>query len=538
MELQWWKKSAVYQIYPRSFCDSDGDGIGDIPGIISKLDYLHDLGIRVIWLSPVYASPNDDNGYDISDYKAINPEFGTMADMDRLIAETAKRGIKIIMDLVINHTSDEHEWFRRAKAGEEKYRNYYIIRKGKNSGLPNNWGNFFAECPWEKFGDDEYYLHLFSKKQPDLNWHNPEVYEEIKDILRFWLDKGIAGFRCDIINVLWKESLEDGIKHPILTGREHYLSREGTHDILRRLRSDVLDRYDCFTVGETVMADLKAANEFCAPERRELDMIFAFELTECDQVIVKWFKIKFRPVKLMNTLFKWQKGLGWNTLYFENHDLPRSVSRFGDDKKYRAESAKMLGAILFTLKGTPFIYQGEEIGMTNADFADMNEIRDIESRNVDQRLKSMFVPKRIRRNLIFKTSRDNARTPMQWDFSQNAGFTAGTPWLRTNRNHMSVNAESDRNGTDGIYAFYSKLIRTRASERTLLEGDFVPVSAKHNIFIYKRVLAENSIICICNFSKKAKKIKPAGGKVLLSNYNKTTHDGIMNPYEFIAIEER
>ena len=375
MELQWWKKGVVYQIYPRSFCDSDGDGIGDIPGIISKLDYLRDLGIDILWLSPVYASPNDDNGYDISDYRAVNPEFGTMRDMDRLIAAAAERGIKIIMDLVINHTSDEHEWFRRAKAGEKKYKDYYIIKKGKDGGLPNNWGNFFAECPWEKFSGDEYFLHLFSKKMPDLNWNNPEVYEEIKEIIRFWLDKGIAGFRCDIINVLWKESFSDGKKHLALTGKEHYLSKEGTHDILRRLRADIFDRYGCFTVGETVLVDMKTANDLCAPERRELDMVFAFEPMECDQIIVKWFKTKFRPAKLMDILFRWQMGLGWNTLYFENHDLPRSVSRFGDDEKYRTESAKMLGAINFTLKGTPFIYEGQEIGMTNGDFTDLSEIK-------------------------------------------------------------------------------------------------------------------------------------------------------------------
>ncbi len=537
MELKWWEKGIVYQIYPRSFCDSNGDGVGDIPGIISKLDYLKDLGIDILWLTPVYASPNDDNGYDISDYKAIHPEFGSMADMDRLIAETKSRGIKIIMDLVINHTSDEHEWFKRAKAGDMKYKNYYIIKKGKDGSLPNNWGNFFAECPWEKFCDDEYFLHLFSKKQPDLNWHNPEVYEEIKDILRFWLDKGIAGFRCDVINVLCKESLADGKKQLVLTGREHYLSKEGTHDILRRLRSDVFDRYDCFTVGETVFVNLKTANDLCAPERRELDMVFAFEHMECDQIAVKWFKTRFKPEKLMNTLFRWQQGLEWNTLYFENHDQPRSVSRFGNDTKYRVESAKMLGAVNFTLKGTPFIYEGQEIGMTNGDFAKLSEIKDIESRNVDKMLKSMFIPKWLRWKLIRKTSRDNARTPMQWSCSENAGFTTGTPWLQINKNYLTVNTESDRRAADGIYAFYRSLIRTRTKERILLEGDFVPVSAKNNLYIYKRVLNGNSIICICNFSKKVKKIKPVGGKVLLSNYGISVQDGVMKPYEFIAVKE-
>jgi oligo-1,6-glucosidase len=302
-----YKNSTVYQIYPRSFCDSDGDGIGDIKGIISKLDYIASLGVDVIWLSPVYKSPNDDNGYDISDYKDIQPEFGTMADFDTLLSEAKARGISIIMDLVINHTSDEHEWFERAKAGEQKYKDYYIIKKGKNGKLPNNWGNFFAECPWEPFGDpknEEYYLHLFSKKQPDLNWYNPEVYQEVCDIMRFWLDKGVAGFRCDVINVIFKQSFKDGKKSLALTGKEHYLSTDGCHNILAALRRDVLSHYDTLTVGETVMVDLKEARDLTLPERGELDMVFAFEHMECDQVGIKWFKTKFKPKKLMNVLTK------------------------------------------------------------------------------------------------------------------------------------------------------------------------------------------------------------------------------------------
>ena len=308
------RDTVIYQIYPRSYKDTTGNGVGDIRGIIEKLDYIASLGVNAIWLSPVYKSPNDDNGYDISDYKSIQPEFGTMEDFDELVKEAKARGIGIVMDLVINHTSDEHEWFRRALAGEEKYKNYYIIKKGKDGKLPNNWGNFFAECPWAKFGDsqDEYYLHLFSKKQPDLNWRNPDVLEEVKDIMTFWLEKGVVGFRCDVINIIFKDSLEDGKKQLVLTGQEHYLSKEGCHNILKILRRDVLDKYGAFAVGETVFVSTSQANDLCHPTRRELDMVFYFEHMECDQIFVKWFKTKLRPKKLMKTLTKWQNALPWN----------------------------------------------------------------------------------------------------------------------------------------------------------------------------------------------------------------------------------
>ena len=536
-----WKQAIVYQIYPRSFCDSDGDGVGDIPGILSKLDHLAELGINTIWLSPVYASPTDDNGYDNSDYKAIHPDFGTMEEFDRLLAEARVRGIDIIMDLVINHTSDEHEWFRRALAGEEKYRNYYVIKKGKNGSVPNNWGNFFADCPWAPFGDaanDEWYLHLFSKKQPDLNWENPEVYDEIKEILRFWLDKGVAGFRCDVINVIHKNSYADGKKQLALTGIEHYHSTEGCHDILRRLRREVLDEYNAWTVGETVMVDLQQAKELCSPERRELDMVFAFEHMECDQIYVKWFKTKFRPIRLMRCLTKWQTGLAWNSVYFENHDQPRSVSRFGNDGRYRVQSAKMLAGLLLSLRGTAYIYQGQEIGMTNGDFASLDEIMDIESHNVDKMAKGLGILNPWRWQLIRKTSRDNARTPMQWSAAPGAGFTAGKPWLQINRNHTRINAEADRADPDGIFAFYQKLIALKKQSDILQKGSFTQLHAKGKLYAFAREYNGRKLIAVCSFAGRMLPL-PKGlcGKLLLSSYTGTADAAApLQPWEFRLLE--
>ena len=532
-----YKHGTVYQIYPRSFCDSDGDGVGDIRGIISKLDYIKGLGVDVIWLSPVYKSPNDDNGYDISDYTDIQPEFGTMADFDELLAEAKARGISIIMDLVINHTSDEHEWFKRALAGEEKYKNYYIIKKGKNGKLPNNWGNFFADCPWEPFGDpanEEYYLHLFSKKQPDLNWYNPEVYKEICEIMRFWLDKGVAGFRCDVINVIFKESFADGKKQLALTGKEHYISTGGCHRILASLRRDVMNNYDAFTVGETVMVDLKMADDLIAPERGELDMVFAFEHMECDQIGVKWFKTKFKPKKLMDCLTKWQSGLSWNTCYFENHDQPRSVTRFTEGGEYRAVGAKMLLGLLFSLRGTTYIYQGQEIGMTNGAFNSLDEIMDIESHNVDKMAKSLGIFQPFRWRLINKTSRDNARTPMQWNAEAGAGFTSGKPWLKIHPNHTEVNVEADSANADGVSSFFKKMNALKKSSDVLKEGGFKELYAKKTVYAFEREYNGEKLICVCNFSTKNAKL-PEGiaGERVMSNYE--GESVTLRPYEFVLI---
>ena len=537
---KFWQNSTVYQIYPRSFCDSNGDGVGDIPGIISKLDYLKSLGVDVIWLSPVYKSPNDDNGYDISDYKDIHEDFGTMADFDELLEKAKARGIKIIMDLVINHTSDEHEWFERAKAGEEKYKNYYIIKKGKNGKLPNNWGNFFADCPWEPFGDpanEEYYLHLFSKKQPDLNWYNPEVYREICDIMRFWLDKGVAGFRCDVINIIFKDTFADGKKHLALTGKEHYVSTDGCHRILASLRRDVMDNYDAFTVGETVLVSVPMARDLTAEDRGELDMVFAFEHMECDQIGVKWFKTKFKPKKLMKCLTKWQTELEWNTCYLENHDQPRSVTRFTEGGEFRKIGSKMLIGLNFALRGTPFFYQGQEIGMTNGAFNNLDEIMDIESHNVDKMAKSLGIIQPFRWQLINKTSRDNARTPMQWSAESGAGFTSGTPWLKIHPNYTEVNVENDLADKDGIIAFFKRMNELKKSSDVLTYGSFKSLHEGKTVYAFERELNGEKIVALCNFSTKCARI-PANirGERIISNYEGSEKK--LRPYEFVFIKPR
>ena len=517
------KNAVIYQIYPRSYRDTNGDGLGDIRGIIDSLDYLASLGITHIWLSPVYKSPDDDNGYDIADYKSIQPAFGTMEDFDELVAKARERGIGIVMDLVINHTSDEHEWFQRALAGEEKYRNYYIIRKGKNGKLPNNWGNFFAECPWAKFGDseDEYYLHLFSKKQPDLNWHNPEVMEEVKSIMRFWLDRGVVGFRCDVITIIYKSSLEDGKPQLVLTGQEHFLSQEGCHKILQELRREVLEPYGAFAVGETVFVDVDEAHKLCDAARGELDMIFYFEHMECDQVFVKWFKTRLSLKKLMRTLTKWQTELEWNACYFENHDQPRFISRFPDLGSHRADASRMMAGLLMTMRGTPFVYEGQEIGMTNGDFKDLSEVEDIESHNIFAMAKGLGIPRPIRWKMIQRTSRDNARTPMQWSGGEGAGFTSGKPWLKINGNYKTVNVADELAEEDGVLAFWKKMIALRKSDEVLIEGDFKPIYERGSVYAFEREYKGRSLVTVCNMSSKTvelpAKLKKCGKQILSSN---------------------
>ncbi|MBQ7364599.1 MAG: alpha-glucosidase [Clostridia bacterium] len=530
------KDAIVYQIYPRSFKDTDGDGVGDLVGIIESLDYLAELGVNTIWLSPVYESPNDDNGYDISDYKAIQPQFGSMADFETLVAEAKKRGIGIVMDLVINHTSDEHEWFRRALAGEEKYRNYYIIEKGKNGKLPNNWGNFFAECPWTKFGDseEEYYLHLFSKKQPDLNWHNPDVLEEVKDIMRFWLDKGVVGFRCDVINIIYKDSLADGKKQLVLTGREHYLSTEGCHRILHTLRREVLEPYGAFAVGETVFVDTARAKALCDSARRELDMIFYFEHMECDQVFVKWFKTRLKPKKLMKTLTKWQNALEWNAIYFENHDQPRFISRFQDLSGFRAEASRMVAGLLMTLRGTPFLFEGQEIGMVNGDFKDLSEVEDIESHNIYEMAKGLGIPKKLRWKMIKRTSRDNARTPMQWSDEDNAGFSRTKPWLKVNGNYPKVNVKRELADPNGILAFYKKMIKLRKENDILKEGSFRVLYEGNQVYAFARAYNGKTLVSVSNMTSRTAALPKALGdhrSVFISSYG-DTFNGELRPFEF------
>ena len=526
--------TVVYQIYPRSYMDSNGDGIGDLRGIISKLDYIASLGVNTIWLSPVYQSPDEDNGYDISDYKTIQPHFGTMEDFEELVREARARGIDIIMDLVINHTSDEHEWFRRALAGEEKYKNYYIISKGKNGKKPNNWGNFFAECPWTEFSENgEYYLHLFSKKQPDLNWHNPDVMAEIQDIMHFWLGKGVKGFRCDVINVIYKNSLKNGRPRLILAGREHYMSAEGCHSIIRTLREKCLEPYGAWAVGETVFVTVPQARKLCEEERKELDMVFYFEHMECDQIAVKWFKTRLSLKKLMRTLTKWQTGLSWNAVYFENHDQPRFINRICESAAYREKASQMMAGLAMTLRGTPFVYEGQEIGMTNGSFRSLADMRDVEIRNVEATAKRLALPKRARWRIIELTSRDNVRTPMQWTAGENAGFSTAEPWLRVNPNHKFINAENELGREDGVLAFWKKMISLRKKLPALCHGKFVPVCESGSVYAYMRVYGKEKLLAVMNMSAKETPLPKEAricGTLVASNYGK--REKMLKPFEF------
>lgn len=525
--MQWWQDSVVYQIYPRSFQDSNDDGIGDIQGIISRLDDLQDLGVSVLWLSPVYPSPNADYGYDISNYVGIHPDFGTMDDMDILLSEAKKRNIKIIMDLVINHTSDEHPWFKESKNPKSPYRDYYIWKQGKNK-APNNWTGFFGEGCWEFDRESgEYYLHLFAKNQPDLNYQNPKVLAEVKNIMRFWLDKGVAGFRCDVINVLHKSSFKDGKRRFFLKGMEYYISQEGCHDILQELRREVLDGYDCFTVGETVFVSPKDAHLFCAPERKELNMLFSFEHMETDQFLVKWFKRKFSAKRLAMVLAKWQTEVAWNANYLENHDQPRSVSRFGNDQLYWEESAKLLALLLFTLRGTPFVYQGQEIGMTNFDFSSMEDIRDVESKNIYALTKKMGFSSKARWRMMQKTSRDNARTPVQWSNARQGGFTTGESWIRVNANYAKINMHSQKEDEFSVRSFYKRMIKLRKQNAVLKEGSFELVKATNSLVVFKRVLGKDSLTIALNFSSKKRRVDTAlQGSVLLSTYERVQGDQV------------
>lgn len=525
-----WKNKVVYQIYPRSFMDSNGDGIGDLPGIISRLDHLQHLGVDVIWLSPVYASPNDDNGYDISDYYSINPEYGTMQDMDRLIVEAAKRHMRIIMDLVINHTSDEHPWFIESKDPKSPYRDYYIWQD-----QPNNWTSFFGGSAWDKVGDS-YYLHLFSKKQPDLNWHHPAVMEEVKKIMHFWLNKGIYGFRCDVINVIYKSSLANGKRRLVLKGLEHYHSQDGMHKILKTLREDVLNHYDTMTVGETVLVSTQQANDLILPERKELDMVFSFAHMETDQINNKWFRTTFKPMKFIRTLIRWQSDVYWNANYLENHDQTRSVTRFGDDKKYHDESATMLALLNLTLKGTPYIYQGEEIGMTNGDMSSLDEFQDIETHRIIALAKKLHFPTWYQKRMMRMSSRDHARTPMQWD--ETGGFTTGKPWLKVNANTKDINVKNQENNASSILSFYKTLIHLRKASPALIEGSFKPLYAKHNVLIFQREYNHESLITIVSFNRKNVKIpRIIHGQILLSNYPNHHDHHCLRPYEARLIKE-
>lgn len=532
--MQAFQKGVFYQIYPRSFKDSNGDGIGDIPGIIQKLDYLVSLGVNYVWLSPVYASPNADYGYDISDYLAINPEYGTMSDMERLIAEGKKRGIHFIMDLVMNHTSSAHAWFQASLDPNSPYRDYYYHRPGKGKKRPNNWTSFFGEQAWSQNPDGSYYLHLFAQNQPDLNWDNPKIYDEFKTIIEFWLRKGIAGFRCDVVNVISKKSLANGKPRLFLKGLEHYHSTPRNHEILKRIRQEIIEPHGAFLVGETVMVDTQQANDLLGSgNQKELDMLFSFEHMDADQFIVKWFKKRFNPNKFNRILIKWQQAVGWNAIYFENHDQPRSLSRYGSDH-YHKESAKMLSTVLLTLKGSPFIYQGQEIGMTNVDYKSIDDYMDVETHNIWALAKRLWIPHFYRWHMIKTVSRDNARSPMQWDAK--GGFTTGKPWLRINHNQKKINVENQIHDGDSILSYYKRLIKLRQLHPALIEGEFIPIYAKRGLFAYHRKSKNEQILIIVNMTAKYKKFNyDKTGEILLRNYPPIDMNRL-RPYEALIIE--
>ena len=545
MKKAWWKEAVVYQIYPRSFCDSNGDGIGDLNGITSKLDYLKELGIDVIWLSPVYKSPNDDNGYDISDYEDIMTEFGTMDDFDKMLAAAHERGIKIVMDLVVNHTSDEHPWFVESRSSKDnEKRDYYIWKEGKDGKEPTNWGSAFSGPAW-KYDEktDMYYLHLFSVKQPDLNWENPKVRKEVFDMMTRWCEKGIDGFRMDVISLISKPEGYPDAKVVGLYG-DMGICANGpkVHDYLKEMNEKVLSKFDIMTVGETAGVTLEEAKKYANTDGSELNMVFQFEHMDLDGgEKFKWSTKPMPLVPLKENLSKWQKGLdgvAWNSLYFCNHDQPRIVSRLGDESDaYRELSAKCIATCLHMMQGTPYVYQGEELGMTNTVFNSVDDFRDLESINAYRELveSGLYTDEDMFPKIAHK-SRDNARTPMQWDASENSGFTTGTPWIAVNPNYKKINVADQLKREDSVFHYYQKLIRLRKENEIIVYGNYeLLLPEDENIFAYTRTLDNQKLLVVCNFSKSEQKFDFSGyenAKVLISNYNRDAgEDGILKPYE-------
>ncbi len=555
MEKRWWKESIVYQIYPRSFKDSNGDGIGDLNGITEKMDYLQKLGINVLWLSPVYQSPNDDNGYDISDYQAIMDEFGTMEDFDRMLAAAHEHGIKLVMDLVVNHTSDEHPWFIESqKSVDNPYRDYYIWRPGKDGKEPNNWGSCFSGPAW-KYDEktDMYYLHLFSRKQPDLNWDNPKVRQEVFDMMNWWLDKGVDGFRMDVISLISKKpDLPDG-----LVGINGYASFNEpangphVHEYLQEMREKVLNNADTITVGECSGVTLEEAKKYARSDEKELNMVFQFEHMDVDaDGSNKWTDKKMNLRDMKAVLTKWQKGLeeiAWNSLFWENHDQPRSVSRFGNDSsQYRELSAKMLATCLHMMQGTPHVYQGQELGMTNVPFHSVEDFRDLDSINAYHELvedQKVFSKEEMMRYLRYK-SRDNARTPFQWDDSENAGFTTGTPWIMVNPNYKEINAKAELADPNSVFYYYQKLIQLRKEKEIIVYGTYdLLLPESEELYVYTRTLGEEKLLVVCNFSENEVELEIPEefrkGSYLISNYETRPVENTMKirAYESFVVEK-
>ena len=548
---KWWQNSVVYQIYPRSFQDSNGDGIGDIQGIIKRLDYLQELGIDAIWLSPVCRSPQDDNGYDISDYQDIDPMFGNLDDMEQLISEAKKRNIRIIMDLVLNHSSDEHRWFTEAKKSKDNpYHDYYVWRDGEEGVYPNDMGSAFGGPAWEWVPElKQYYFHQFSVKQPDLNWENPKLRREIYDMILWWMDKGVGGFRLDVIDQIAKEpDLKITNNGPRL------------HEFIQELSRETFQKGDLITVGEAWGADIDRAKLYSKPDGSEFSMVFQFEHMMLDQEPgkEKWDFCPLPFVKLKKCLEKWQKelhGCGWNSLFWDNHDLPRIVSRWGNDKEYRVESAKMLATILHGMEGTPYVYQGEELGMTNVRFESIEQYQDIEIRNMyRERLEKGYAEKDIMES-IYAKGRDNARTPMQWDDTENAGFTTGTPWLGVNPNYTEINARSQLHDENSVFHYYKKLIQLRKENSIFVEGDFTLLLPEdENIFAYVREYEGRKLLVTANFTDKEVEcplLKEWGvpvsedgadksrdnGVLLIHNYSDLPSQQKLRPYEAMMWEK-
>jgi len=554
---KWWKEGVVYQIYPRSFMDSNGDGIGDIHGIFEKLDYIQHLGADIVWLNPVYKSPNYDNGYDISDYYSVMEEFGTMADLEDLISEMHKRKMKLVMDLVVNHTSDEHPWFIKSRASKTNdYRDFYYWRPAKNDREPNNWLSCFGGSVWDY--DDktgEYYLHLFGNKQPDLNWEKSRMREEIYKMMRWWLDKGIDGFRMDVINMLSKtpglpDALDDGQDGYVFAGR-HFINGPRIHEYLQEMYNKVLSRYDVMTVGECPKIGTDEALKYVAEERKELNMIFSLDLMEIDYGNSgKWEPIPFRAAEFKRIIDSWQlsmQGRGWNSISLMSHDQPRAVSRFGNDSTYRVESAKMLATLELTLQGTPYIYQGEEIGMTNVIFDNIDDYRDIETLNYFNDTSEHHLDRERVMKAIHRQSRDNARTPMQWDGSENGGFSRATPWIKVNQNYKEINVEQAVDDEHSIFHYYKKLIQLRNENIALIYGEYHPVSVDDEyIFSYLRSFNEERFLVILNLGAAAAgftlhaDIQYRGEKHLLGNYQVVEPNSIrefrLRPFEARLIQ--
>lgn len=542
LDKKWWHNAVVYQIYPRSFQDSNHDGVGDLAGIISRLDYLQHLGINLIWLSPVYRSPMDDNGYDISDYQDIAAEFGTLAEMELLIAEAAKRDIRILMDLVVNHTSDEHAWFVEAKKSKDSpYRNYYIWRNaGADGSPPDQQRSYFGGSAWEyDAASGEYYFHLFSKRQPDLNWENPQVQEEVHRMMNWWLDKGIGGFRMDVIDLIGKQ-----VDQQIIANGARL------HPLLQQMHQATLAARDVLSVGETWSATPETAKLYSDPARQELSMVFQFEhitMTH-DTKEGKWKPRPFDLIEFKQIISKWQTELadaGWNSLFWNNHDLPRAVSKYGDPGRYRVESAKMLATALHFLKGTPYVYQGEEIGMTNVRFDSIDDYRDIESLNLyHERTAAGVSPETIMAG-IHANGRDNARTPMQWNSTHNAGFSTGTPWLKLNPNYPEINVAAALEQPDSVFFHYQKLIELRKHWDVMVYGKYLPLLEQHpQVFAYRRSLGSQQLVVVNNFSGEYVELDlPAMlhgivGQGLISNYaqrDSWTDHLSLQPYESFAI---